>query len=215
MSKRLKLFFAAFATATVIISVVLFYPLNKGNDEHDSNDTGTDFLFSFEDGMQGWEAKAIDMELGNSTIGWSILRDQERALGGNYALKFYLENWNDMGKIWIERCFAVKPKTMYGVNVTYAFASADWGVANFFRIITGVSQERPSTRDQLIYQGDTGNGHPNADVGYVWLNKSYNFTIQSDLDGELYVIIGVWGVWETPRTYYLDNLGVAFSQHHS
>ncbi len=63
MSKRLKLLFAAFAVATVIISVILLYPLYNGNDEHENdgngnddhenNDNGADFLFSFGDGMQG------------------------------------------------------------------------------------------------------------------------------------------------------------------
>ena len=176
-----------------------------------SHNGGADFFFSFEDDMQQWEARAMDLELANSTIDWSIVRSQERAKNGSSALKFYLENWNDMGKIWIERCFVVKPNTLYRVDVSYALASADWGVANFFRIITGILQEPPKTRDELVYQGHTGNG-ADSDVGYVWLDKSYNFTVQSDWSGKLYVIIGVWGVWETPRTYYLDNLKVVFSQ---
>lgn len=177
-----------------------------------SHNGEVDFFFSFEDDMQEWEARAMDLELGNSTIEWSIVQSQERAKNGSSALKFYLENWNDMGKIWIERCFVVKPNTMYGVNVSYAFASADWGVANFFRIITGVLQEPPKTRDELVYQGDTGNDHPDSDVGYVWLDKSYAFTFQSNANGETYVILGVWGVWETPRTYYLDSIRVVFTQ---
>lgn len=201
-----------FIAMMVIISMVLLYPLDKGQNEQDDSVNEADFFFSFENSMEGWEARTLDLELENSTIDWAIVRSQEMALEGSYGVKLYLENWNDMGKIWIERCFLVKPGATYSVNVSYAFASADWGVVNFFRIITGILHEPPMTRDELVYQGDTGNGHPNLDVGYVWLKKSYNFTIQSSLDGELYVFVGVWGVWETPRTYYLDNITVVLSQ---
>jgi hypothetical protein len=54
------------------------------------------------------------------------------------------------------------------------FASADWGDVNLFTIITGVVQEPPETRDDLVYQGSTGNGS-DTDVGYVWLKKGYDF----------------------------------------
>ena len=67
-------------------------------------------------------------------------------------------------------------------------------------------------RDELVYQRDTGNGHPDSDVGYVWLDNSCTFAVQSNVNGKIYVILGVWGVWETPRTYYLDSIRVVFIQ---
>jgi hypothetical protein len=206
---RLKLSFVIFVVIALIIGAFLFCSLKMRDGEHNG---GADFFSSFEDDMEGWEARGMDLELGNSTIEWSIARSQERAKDGSSSLRLFLENWNDMGKIWVERGFVLKPSTMYRVDVSYALASADWGVANFFRIITGVLQETPKTRDELIYQGDTANGNPDSDVGHVWLNKSYTFMVQSNVDGEVYVILGVWGVWETPRTYYLDSIRVVFIQ---
>jgi hypothetical protein len=47
------------------------------------------------------------------------------------------------------------------------FASADWGDVNLFTIITGIVQEPPETRDDLVYQGSTGN-ESDTDVGYGW-----------------------------------------------
>lgn len=198
----------------VIVGAVLLYILNFNvlRENGGNNGYGDEVsFFSFEEGMQGWEAKATDLELANSTIDWSITRSQERVNDGSSSLRFYLENWNDMGKIWIERSFAVKPNTQYVVNVSYAFASADWGDANFFTIITGVLQEPPKSRYELVYQGDTGNG-ARSDVGYLWLEKSYGFSVESDAAGKLYVVVGVWGVWETPRTYYIDSLRVIFTE---
>ena len=213
MSRR-RLALVVLAFVAVIVGAVLLYILNfnvlrenGGNNGHGDEVS----FFSFEEGMQEWEAKATDLELANSTIDWSITRSQERVNDGSSSLRFYLENWNDMGKIWIERGFVVKPNARYVVNVSYAFASADWGDANFFTIITGVLQEPPKSRYELVYQGDTGNG-ARSDVGYLWLEKSYGFSVESDAAGKLYVVVGVWGVWETPRTYYIDSLRVIFTE---
>jgi hypothetical protein len=169
------------------------------------------YSFSFENNLQGWVPEATDLELAGSTIDWSITRTQERAENGIASLKLYLENLNDMGKIWIQRAFTVEPKTRYAVNVSYAFASADWGDINLFRIITGVLKQPPQSSADLVYQDYTGNG-AGSDVGFLWLNKHYTLDAESDSTGRLYVIIGVWGVWETSRTYYLDNVQIAFQK---
>jgi len=115
------------------------------------------------------------------------------------------------------------------VTVEYDFASADFGSFNLFRVITGVLPRPPlagglpepplaqgdgkgaSTLDPSVFQGDTGNGQ-DADVGYRWMSKKYEFTARSGLDGTLHVLVGVWGTWESPRTYYLDNLRVTLAE---
>jgi len=215
MSRSKRLLFVVLVLVAVIVGAVLFYVLNSNvlreNGENNGHSDEASFFFSFEEGMQGWEARATDLELANSTIDWSITRSQENVKNGSSSMRFFLENWNDMGKIWVERSFAVKPSARYRVNVSYAFASADWGDANLFRIITGVLQEPPKSRDELVYQGDTGNG-ADSDVGYLWSEKSYSFWVESDVTGKLCVVVGVWGVWESPRTYYLDDLNVVFTE---
>jgi len=172
---------------------------------------GNSYFFSFENGMDEWEVRGIDLD--NPSIEWSIQRTQELAKSGSISAKFYLVNNNDKGKIWIERPFDVKPNCFYRVNVWYAFATADFGNVNHWNIITGVMQKQPQTVDEIISltQGDTGN-HSETDIGYRWLGKSYNFTLQSSSEGKLYVIIGVWGVWETTRVYYIDSISVLFSE---
>jgi hypothetical protein len=211
MFRSRKWFFAVFVIIGVIVGAILLYVLSSNvRPESDGKNENSSF-FSFEETMQGWEARAVDLELADSAISWSITRTQEMAKNGSSSVRLYLENWNDMGKIWIERSFAVKPDALYKVEISYAFASSDWGDANLFRIITGVLQESPQSRDELMYQGYTGNG-AGSDVGYVWLEKSYSFSVKSNVSSKLYVVIGVWGVWETVRTYYLDNLRIVFTE---
>ena len=54
---------------------------------------------------------------------------------------------------------------------------------------------------------ETGNG-AGTDVGFLWSPKEFTRTGRSSAGGTLHVLLGVWGTWETPRTYYLDSLRV-------
>jgi hypothetical protein len=55
--------------------------------------------------------------------------------------------------------------------------------------------------------GDFPEGTYNGGTdGYVWLEKSVRKEITSGADGNLYLVLGIWGTWEGPRTYYFDNL---------
>lgn len=174
-----------------------------------ANEPAQSASFSFEGSLQGWAGRGID--LGNPPIDWSVGRSTELAREGGASVKLFLSNLNDAGKIWIERPFPVAPNRRYRVEVRYAFATADYGAVNLFTLITGVSPRRPQTRDDLNYVGDTGSGSPTG-VGFRWLEKSYRFTETAGAEGVLYVTIGVWGTWETARTYYLDRVTVTLTE---
>jgi hypothetical protein len=161
--------------------------------------------FSFEQGMDGWVAQGTD--LSNPAVEWSIERSGDMASEGDTSLKVYLNNLNDAGKIWIQRPFDVDSDSYYQVHVDYDFASADYGDLNLWTIITGAVLGPPTKADELVYQRDTGNG-ADKDEGYKWLHKTYTFDMRTGPEKEIYVIIGVWGTWETARTYYIDNIKV-------
>jgi len=97
------------------------------------------------------------------------------------------------------------------VDVTCGFATPDYGSMNLWRIIGGALPRSPQTRDDLVYQGDTGNG-ADTSTGFVWSVKRYTFSAVASSGGELFVILGIWGTYETPRTYYLDDVRVAFTR---
>jgi hypothetical protein len=167
------------------------------------------YFFSFEEDMQGWVKDGTDLD--NPPINWSIERSQDLVYHRNTSVKLYLNNLNDAGKIWIERSFNVSPNSRYEVIVTYMFATGDFGDFNLFRIITGVSTQSPENASDLTIQEDTGH-HQETEHGFIWLEKNYTFTVQSDTTGKLFVSIGVWGTWETHRTYYLDSVNITFSK---
>jgi len=167
---------------------------------------GPDYSFSFENGMEGWQANGMDLD--NPPVEWSIEVSRDIAQEGKSSVRLYFNNVNDAGKIWIERAFEVEPNQTYQARVEYFLASADWGDVNLWTIITGVVPE--SARKEPVYQDSTGN-NAGQENGFIWLYKGYDFTVDSGAEGRLIAMIGVWGTWETARTYYIDSVSLTFS----
>ena len=163
------------------------------------------FLFSFEAGAQGWVAEGIDLD--DPPVAWEITRSDSMATDGSQSFRYYLENYNDQGKIWLRRPFEVGPHSSWRVEISYEMATRDFGMANLWTIIAGALPAAPTSPSELPFQGHTGNGH-DEDVGWVWLEKSYEDMVTAGSDGLIHVMIGFWGTWETPRTYYVDEVGI-------
>ena len=157
---------------------------------------------SFENSMDNWTTNGADLT--DPTVNWSITPSTNQPYYGNYSLQLTLDNLNDQGKIWIEHQYNVQPTTAYHIIITYMLGTTDYGM-NPFRIITGVTGTPPS-KDNLTFQDDTSNGRDNNT--FTWLPKTYEFITTSSPDGVLTASIGIWGTWETNRTYYLDNINV-------
>ncbi|HMA83031.1 MAG TPA: hypothetical protein VKP59_02255 [Candidatus Thermoplasmatota archaeon] len=198
------------AYATLIFTIMLSATLLlAGCVEEIPDDTSPSNYYSFEENMQDWESDGTD--LSSPPINWSIERSDDRATDGNKSLKLYLDNMNDAGKIWIEKQFELDANTQYEITIDYDFATSDFGSFNLFKIITGASLTNPETYDDLTFQDHTGHNQQ-EDIGYTWLNKSYTLTVETNDNGTLYLSIGVWGTWETPRTYYIDAVNISFDK---
>jgi hypothetical protein len=168
---------------------------------------------SFESDMDGWTVKATDLRIGDGEIAWSISRSQDLARDGQTSLKLFMFNINDSGKIWIEKPFAVDPNRMYQVTVQYAFSTRDYGQGNLFTIITGALKKPAGGGNDLVpaMKDETGNGSE-TNVGYQWLDKTYDFAVMTGPEGVLNIVIGVWGTYEAPRTYYVDSVSVTLTE---
>lgn len=193
----------------LITILVLISTIFSGCIEDIENiDTSMKWFYSFEKNMQGWTKDGVDLD--DPPIIWSVERCEELASDGNFSVKLYLENFNDAGKIWFEKTFDVNPNSLYGVTISYNFATADFGDFNLFNLITTVEGDGFDGKDELNYEGDTGH-HSDAE-GYVWLEKKFEYIVETDENGEIYINIGVWGSWETTRTYYVDEVNISFKE---
>ena len=169
------------------------------------------FVFSFETTqggpLEGWVTYTADIDNQH----WSITRTLDRAKDGISSAKFSLDDVGGKGKIWIQRIFPVDTSADYHVTVGYQFATSDFGTTGFWRIITGARPYLVESAGELIYQDDTRNWS-NTNVGHLWIGKSYQFDVQSNSRGQIYVQIGIRGDGEGFRTYYLDSVYLAFSK---
>lgn len=164
--------------------------------------------FGFDQDLEGWTPDGTDLD--DPPVDWSIEWTSDPSASGGGSVEFFLDNINDQGKIWIERAFDLEPNTTYDVELAYAFGTSDWGAINLWTIIAGVHVEPPETREDLTFQEDTGHG-AEEDLGLVWTDRAYELTATTGEDGRLWVAIGVWGTWETPRTYFVDDVELTFT----
>jgi hypothetical protein len=171
------------------------------------------YFFSFEAGLEGWDGRGIDTQLSGSEIPWAIGPSSDRATDGRQSLRFFLDNTNDAGKIFVQRSVCLVPHRLYKVSIAFDFATADFGTINLFGIIAGPLSASPTVRDDLrpAARESTANGLDH-DQGFVWLHKSYVTVAESDANGCVVVVVGIAGSWETARTYYLDALEVDFDE---
>jgi hypothetical protein len=175
----------------------------------DNRSNPNKLFYSFEDGLEGWTPDGTD--LSDPDINWSINVTDEQSYDGEHSLELYLNNLNDAGKIWVEKIFNASANTQYEVTISYMFGTSDYGDLNLFRIITGATSFDPEKASDLIFQDDTGHQSDN-ETGLVWLNKSYTLTVQTDESGDIYITLGVWGTWETHRTYYIDSVNISIKE---
>jgi hypothetical protein len=168
------------------------------------------FGFTFESDLGQWVADGTDLD--DPPVTWSVERSDELAERGEWSVRLFLDNVNDAGKIWMERAFVLQPGATYDVEVAFDFASADFGDIGLWTIIAGVSGSDPETVDDLAFRDDTGNG-AGDDVGHVWGTRTYPLgTATAGDDGLLWVALGVWGTFETPRTYFIDDVELTFTR---
>ncbi len=203
----------------IIITIVLVFILVSITQV---DRTPISYSYSFETDWEEWKKKEADIELGGGEINRSIERSQEMAIDGNTSIKFYMNNLNDAGKIWIEKNFTVNPNQNYEVHVNFYFASNDWGDFNLFRIIAGAQATSPQTPEEIVeihynlynkYKEEaTTYNSGELDSGYVWTHRNFEFSVTSNEFGIIYVVLGIWGTWETHRTYYIDNVQIIIAK---
>jgi len=168
-----------------------------------------DLSYSFESGLDGWFGNGVDLT--DPIVTWSVETSNEQASDGANSAKLFVDNRNGMSKIWLERAVDVSPNLAYDVDISFDFGTADFGQANLWRILSGAHTNSPTTGAALTVQDATGNGSASS-VGVQWLQKNYRVRATSDAGGRIRIVIGVWGTWETPRTYYVDNVRILFTR---
>lgn len=167
--------------------------------------------YAFETTLAPWQPDGTDLD--DPPVDWSIERSNERAEGGEWSVKFELDNLNDAGKIWIEASPGIfqnlAPGVTYQARIAFDFGSSD-GEVNAWRIIAGASAQDPEDVDDLTFQGSTATGgEPGV---FTWTRKEFTSTFTAPAGGSIWFAIGVWGTSEFPRTYFIDDLDIELTR---
>lgn len=161
-----------------------------------------DYPYSFENSLEGWATDVVDDEIGDGHTEWSVDVSNSLSYEGDWSVKFYMDNINDATKLWIEKAFPVTPGHEYNVVVQWKFTTAqDYGIVDYFGIIASISASDPETRSDFntIDQTVDESG---------WHTIEYSAKVTPSGTGDIWVGIGVWGVWEAPMTFYVDSVTV-------
>lgn len=170
------------------------------------------YFYGFESGtLEGWTPDATDQ----GTCPWYVTPSKKLPYAGLWSLEYFMNNFNDATKIWIERSYDVPAGRRYDVNLTWKLATRDSQVTAC-PIIAYVDDHDLETHDDGIqvigysYGGGSGN--------WVWLSKSYlrtgvlPGTSSVPNQGKIWVAIGMWGTFEVSFTWYVDNVTVEITE---
>jgi hypothetical protein len=88
---------------------------------------------SFENGFGDWTPDGsvpLDPRNPGHSVEWNITRVTGVFHSGQYALKFFIDGFQDDGTIWIERKITVRKNSQVQINITFEFYSESEFSAN-------------------------------------------------------------------------------------
>jgi hypothetical protein len=192
-------------TILLVLFVLTVVSCSPGRGTDDGPITASE---GFEAGLGGWTPRAMDTTVApGDEIDWSVSASSEAAKLGAQAAKFSVDNRTDAAKVWLERSFEVTPYRAYDLTLSFDFGTSDFGDFNNWTIIAGALPASPQVVDDLPLSGGSTSSGPD-DVGLAWLPKTTTQQVIAGPDGKVYILVGVWGTWESLRVYYFDNVEV-------
>jgi hypothetical protein len=162
----------------------------------------------FESGWQGWAGDVADVLVSpGDEIYWELDRSTDLAFSGDWSVWLTADNRTDACKLWVEKRYELAPDTTYTASISYRFATEIGGIIGTWTILAGAMNTDPETGYDIFQAGLARETTYNGGVsGFTWLSKTYTMDLTTDGSGEVYMLAGVWGVFEVWQTYYLDDL---------
>ncbi len=157
-------------------------------------------FFSFEGSLQGWAPQALDLEVGDQ---WSITSDPTAPFDGASSVRFFLQNTNGAGKIWLERAFTLPSSGRHRAHIDFATSGPSDAVAAD-RLIVGVLRAPPRNADQLQPALQ-----PPGIAGAQWTPHAYELEVEGPA---VTVVVGISGASRARTIYHLDALTVLFTE---
>ncbi|MBW3582050.1 MAG: hypothetical protein KY455_03030 [Euryarchaeota archaeon] len=158
----------------------------------------------------GWGPWAADHQVqceddGTCTLDWSLERFQGVARSGTWSLENHINGILDDGVVWAEAPLLATPGTPVPVSITFHVLSEVHSDVNNWGVVAYLGEEDPEREDDFTVVGQT-------DQGAGWRTFCHAAVVTPDADGKVWAAFGISVTWETPRTYYLDDVAVGIGE---
>ncbi len=167
--------------------------------------------FSFESGLDGWVPVLLDGAVGGGMGDLEIASTVVSS--GRRSARLHLSAPAAGSGIVAQHLFDVAPSQGYRIEMSYRIALADPPGAPSWRIMGGAGPEAvgaDASGPALATLGDTGPA--GADGLPLWESRTDTLHATSSDGGELWVAIGVVARSGGERSYYLDDVRLAFTR---
>jgi hypothetical protein len=162
------------------------------------------FQERFEETLDRWQ-KGFDLpedpERPGQPVDWAIEISPEQAARGKSSARFFLDGKQDDGTIWLARPFNVAPDQALRLRLTFDLWSESESF-NTLAMVAAAADSRPP-----VAEGDFDVSQP-ANQVTGWKTYAYTFEVRSGPEGQVWVAFGISAVWETPMTYFVDDVRV-------
>lgn len=159
-------------------------------------------FFSFEGSLQGWEPHGADLQGPAGEDAWSITTDPTVPFDGASSVRFFLDDANGAGKIWLERTFTLPSSRRRTLHLDFATAGSSDALLPD-RLIVGAFPAAPRSEDAI-----QSALQPAGIASFQWTSHAYDF----EVDGSaVVVIVGVAGGTTGRVIYHLDAMTVLFT----
>jgi hypothetical protein len=160
-------------------------------------------FFSFENDLEGWTPRAIDLLFLNGSLPWSVTRSQQFFQDGGNSAQIEIDNANGRAQVWLEKAIAVEPGRKYRINIEYGFFKQS--ATGQAILLTGVVRKSPPSAHAM---------EPNYQeviekAGFPWKRRQFQFIVKAKQTSTLYVIIGVFARQNGIHLYNFDNICVS------
>lgn len=165
--------------------------------------------FSFESGLDGWSPLVVAASSSEAAGGVEV--SGEEASSGQRSARFHLSAPEAGPAVVVQHLFELAPSQGYRIEVSYRVAMADPSGGPTWSIVGGAGPEAEDaggSGPSLAALGSTGPA--GADGRPAWESRVDTLRATSSDQGELWVVLGVSAQSGGERTYYADDLRLAF-----
>ena len=164
----------------------------------------TTLVEDFEGGFGNWVIDAdvpSDPNNFNQTVEWNITRITGTTHSGQYAIKLFIDGRQDDGTLWLERNVITPKNVQVKATVSFWLYSEEESFNTIAAVVGYSGTLNPETEEDLEVLSAA-----NQVAG--WKQYSFEVTVNTGLNGDVWVALGISVRWETLITYYVDDVEI-------